>query len=80
MPFDVDVHEIPERRDEQGNLIEDAHEHYDVRFLLVARSDEVIRVSDESHDVAWFTPDEVRERTDEESVIRMLTKALDLLS
>jgi 8-oxo-dGTP pyrophosphatase MutT (NUDIX family) len=79
MPFDVDVHQIPERRDQQGNVIEDAHEHYDVRFLLVARSDEAICISDESHDVAWFTPDEVRQRTDEESVLRMLRKALELL-
>jgi hypothetical protein len=73
------VHEIPDRRDERGNVIEDAHEHYDVRFLLVARSDETIHVSDESHDVAWFTPDEVRQRTDEESILRMLRKALELL-
>jgi 8-oxo-dGTP pyrophosphatase MutT (NUDIX family) len=80
MPFDVDIHQIPERRDAQGNLIEDAHEHYDVRFLLVARRDESIHISDESHDVAWFTPGEVRQRTDEESVLRMLTKALNLLS
>jgi hypothetical protein len=29
--------------------------------------------------VAWFTPDEVRQRTDEESVLRMLNKALELL-
>jgi 8-oxo-dGTP pyrophosphatase MutT (NUDIX family) len=79
MPFDIDVHEIPERRDERGNIVEDAHEHYDVRFLLIARSEEDIQVSDESHDVAWCTPEEVRQRTDEESVLRMLRKALQLL-
>jgi hypothetical protein len=79
MPFDVDIHRIPERRDARGNVLEDAHEHYDVRFLLVARFDEAIRVSDESHDVAWFTPEEVRQRTDEESVLRMLHKALDIV-
>jgi 8-oxo-dGTP pyrophosphatase MutT (NUDIX family) len=80
MPLDVDVHQIPERRDARGNVVEDAHEHYDVRFLLIARSEQEIRVSDESHDVAWFTPDEIRQRTDEESVLRMLRKALELLS
>jgi 8-oxo-dGTP pyrophosphatase MutT (NUDIX family) len=80
MPFDVDVHQIPERRDQHGNLIEDAHEHYDVRFLLIARADESIHISDESHDVAWFTPDEVRQCTNEESVLRMLHKALQILS
>jgi 8-oxo-dGTP pyrophosphatase MutT (NUDIX family) len=80
MPIDIDVHMIPERRDAHGRVIEDSHEHHDVRFLLVARADEDICVSDESHDVAWFTPEEVRQRTDEESVLRMLRKTLDLLS
>jgi 8-oxo-dGTP pyrophosphatase MutT (NUDIX family) len=79
IPLDIDVHEIPERRDEFGHIIEDAHEHHDVRFLLIAHSNEAIRASDESHDVAWFTPEEVRRRTDEESVLRMLQKALELL-
>jgi 8-oxo-dGTP pyrophosphatase MutT (NUDIX family) len=79
MPFDVDVHQIPERRDARGIVIEDAHQHHDVRFLLIARSEQEIRISDESHDVAWFTPEEVRQHTDEESVLRMLHKALELL-
>ncbi len=79
MPFDIDVHDIPARYDEQGQLVEDAHEHHDIRFLLIAQSDDDITVSEESHEVAWFTPDEVRERTDEESVVRMLRKALELL-
>jgi 8-oxo-dGTP pyrophosphatase MutT (NUDIX family) len=78
MPFDIDVHEIPARYDPAGNLIEDSHEHHDVRFLLVAHSDRVV-ASDESHDVAWFTPEEVLERTDEESILRMLRKALALV-
>jgi 8-oxo-dGTP pyrophosphatase MutT (NUDIX family) len=78
MPFDLDVHVIPARYNEQGELIEDAHEHHDIRFLLVAR-DGAIQVSDESHDVRWYTPQEVRELTDEESVLRMLEKALALL-
>jgi 8-oxo-dGTP pyrophosphatase MutT (NUDIX family) len=79
IPFDIDVHDIPERRDARGHLIEDAHEHHDVRFLLIARYDDDLRVSDESHDVAWFTPEEVHKRTDEESVLRMLRKTLALL-
>ena len=77
MPFDVDVHDIPARY-EQGQLIEDAHEHHDIRFLMIAHSDN-ITISEESHDVAWFTPDEVLERTHEESIVRMLHKALALL-
>ena len=36
VPLDVDVHLIPERRDATGTLIEDAHEHHDIRFLVIA--------------------------------------------
>ncbi len=79
MPFDLDVHEIPARYDADGQMIEDAHEHHDIRFLLIAHAGTAIRVSDESHDVRWCTPDEVRELTDEASVLRMLDKALALI-
>jgi 8-oxo-dGTP pyrophosphatase MutT (NUDIX family) len=79
MPFDIDVHEIPARYDAHGQMIEDAHEHHDIRFLMVAHSGEEICVSDESHDIAWCTPEEVQQRTDEESIHRMLRKAFDLL-
>jgi 8-oxo-dGTP pyrophosphatase MutT (NUDIX family) len=79
MPLDIDVHQIPERRDAHGHLLEDAHEHHDVRFLLIAHPNQEVCISDESHDVAWFTPEEVLQRTNEESILRMLRKALDLL-
>jgi 8-oxo-dGTP pyrophosphatase MutT (NUDIX family) len=79
MPFDVDVHQIPARYDAQGRLVEDAHEHHDVRFLMIARAGQGLCRSDESHDVAWFTPDEIRELTDEGSILRMLGKSLELL-
>lgn len=80
MPFDIDIHAIPARYDASGQVVEDAHEHHDIRFLMIARSDAEPIVSDESHDVAWCTPDEVLERTNEESVLRMLRKALELLA
>lgn len=79
LPLDLDVHVIPARYAPDGRLIEDAHEHHDIRFLLVARSEEPIQVSDESHEVAWFTSDELLRLTDEESVLRMFYKAADLL-
>jgi 8-oxo-dGTP pyrophosphatase MutT (NUDIX family) len=79
MPFDVDVHQIPARYDAAGQMLEDAHEHYDIRFLMVAHAGQEISASDESHDVGWFTPEEIRQLTDEESVLRMLRKALELL-
>lgn len=79
LPLDLDIHEIPAHYDPAGHVIEDAHEHHDVRFLLIARPEQRIHVSHESHDVAWFTPDEIGALTSEESVLRMLRKALELI-
>jgi 8-oxo-dGTP pyrophosphatase MutT (NUDIX family) len=80
LPLDIDVHIIPARYDATGQLVEDAHEHHDMRFLLIARNNEPICISDESHEVAWFTPTEIERLTEEESVLRMLRKALALFS
>lgn len=79
LPLDVDVHRIPARWNDEGRLIEDAHEHHDVRFLLIAHPGQEIQLSEESHELAWFSIDEVPRRTDEESVLRMLRKSLELL-
>jgi 8-oxo-dGTP pyrophosphatase MutT (NUDIX family) len=80
MPLDVDVHQIPARHDPSGQLIEDSHEHHDLRFLLIAHAGQETCCSNESYEIGWFTPDEIEELTDEESVLRMLRKALELLS
>lgn len=74
-PLDLDVHLIPARYDAAGQLIEDAHEHHDVRFLIVAHGDLAPQASEESHAVRWFTPAELAVATDEESVLRMARKA-----
>ncbi len=74
VPLDLDVHLIPARV-KDGELIEDAHEHHDVRFLVIAEPEQDIVLSEESHDLDWFTHDEVLALTDEESVLRMLRKA-----
>jgi 8-oxo-dGTP pyrophosphatase MutT (NUDIX family) len=74
VPLDLDVHLIPARY-KDGELLEDVHEHHDVRFLVIAAKDEPISLSEESHDLGWFTRDEILARTDEESVLRMLRKA-----
>ena len=73
-PLDLDVHLIPARYDSAGAMTEDAHEHHDVRFHVIAEGDLTPRVSDESHDVRWFTADELLEAIDEESVLRMWRK------
>jgi 8-oxo-dGTP pyrophosphatase MutT (NUDIX family) len=75
-PLDLDVHIIPARYDAAGNLVEDAHEHHDVRFLIIAEGDLTPQVSDESHAVRWFTPAELQAATDEESVLRLWRKSV----
>lgn len=76
--FDIDIHLIPERKDFP------AHDHYDVRFLLIADEREPILVSDESHDVKWIALSEIEKFTNERSVLRMVDKTVavntDILS
>lgn len=67
--FDVDIHAIPERRDVPRHL------HHDARFLLQAASLDV-RVSHESHDLAWVEMTELERYTAEPSMLRMRDKAL----
>ncbi len=66
--FDIDIHLIPKT----PTMPE--HYHYDVRFLFEADKNEPISVSDESHDVAWFSLEEIHHITSEESVLRMADK------
>ena len=68
VPFDVDVHTILARNQEPE------HEHHDIRYLLIAADGQQVHVSDESHDVRWFTTEEVSVLTDEPSMLRMLGK------
>lgn len=69
--LDVDVHLIPARG------AEPAHEHHDIRFLLeVSESEqEIQRQRAESKAMRWFSPAEVAEAFDEESLLRMARKA-----
>ena len=69
LPIDVDVHAIPARPGEP------AHEHHDVRFLIVAAPDQPLAVSDESHGLAWFEWDRLESEFAEESLLRMGRKA-----
>lgn len=75
VPLDLDVHDIPARVDADGKLIEDAHEHHDVRFLFVAAAGQQLVLSDESHELRWLNHEQVLNLTDEESVLRMMRKA-----
>ncbi|MBD13997.1 MAG: NUDIX hydrolase [Planctomycetaceae bacterium] len=75
VPLDIDVHKIPARFDAASNMTEDAHEHHDIRFLVVAGANQELVLSEESHDLRWFTNQEVLQVTQEESVLRMMRKA-----
>ena len=66
--YDIDIHLIPARKEFP------AHYHYDVRYLLVAKDGQSVVVSDESHDVRWFDFDQIKNMTNERSVLRMVEK------
>jgi 8-oxo-dGTP pyrophosphatase MutT (NUDIX family) len=51
--FDLDIHTIPARGDEPE------HEHFDVRWMLIAPENAQFRRSDESLELRWFTPFEM---------------------
>lgn len=67
VPFDLDIHEIPARKQEP------AHLHFDVRYAFVAPHRRV-RVSKESKDLAWVPVAELAATTQDESVLRMARK------
>ncbi len=71
--IDVDVHRIPAFGGEA------AHHHHDLRFLLIAKPDQPIQVSDESHDVAWFDLNRIEEVISEVSLLRLARKSRAVL-
>ncbi len=70
LPFDIDVHEIPERHGER------AHFHYDIRYLFEADPSVRLQVSAESRDVRWFAASELSGPQTDASVRRMAEKSL----
>ena len=71
--FDLDIHEIPARKDDP------AHYHYDVRFAFVAKTRDYT-VSEESHDLSWIQINDLERVTREESMLRMKRKWLSQTS
>ena len=51
------------------------HEHHDIRFLLIARPNQELVISDESNDLRWFEIDQLDEVLDHESLSRLDRKA-----
>lgn len=68
VPLDVDIHVIAARPGVS------AHEHYDLRYLLSAATEQPLEISDESHDLKWFSREELLKTVHEKSVLRMLHK------
>jgi 8-oxo-dGTP pyrophosphatase MutT (NUDIX family) len=67
--FDLDIHTIPQSPDFPE------HDHYDIRFHFVADATEEVKISAESHDVAWIDFQSVPELTNHNlSILRMLSK------
>jgi 8-oxo-dGTP pyrophosphatase MutT (NUDIX family) len=69
LPLDMDIHRIPARSTEP------AHDHLDLRYLLIAAPGQSIVVSEESHDLRWVSRSAIETLTDEESVLRLERKA-----
>ncbi len=69
LPIDIDVHDIPARPGEP------AHEHHDFRFLLRAKPDQPLVMSEESNDLRWFEREALAPLLADESIGRMVGKA-----
>jgi 8-oxo-dGTP pyrophosphatase MutT (NUDIX family) len=70
--FDVDIHLIP------ANSKEEAHYHYDVRFLFKADADTALTINSESRDLRWLPLAQVHEFNNSESIMRMVRKTTSL--
>jgi len=66
--FDVDAHTIPARKQEPEHI------HYDIRFLFQARRGDRLTISDESHDLRWFSITELQQFPTDTSIDRMVEK------
>ena len=66
-PFDLDVHDIPARKDEP------AHAHFDVRYLFRAQSREVTAASD-AKDARWVPLGDIHAEFSDASVMRAVAK------
>lgn len=71
--FDLDIHPIPARADFPE------HDHFDVRFLLVASMEEPFTISQESKDLAWIPAGNIAHVSGENhSILRMAEKVRNL--
>lgn len=71
--FDLDRHLIPARKNEE------AHFHYDIRYLLLADKEESFKITKESLDLKWIPLDEITIYNQELAILRPLKKIQQLL-
>lgn len=70
--FDIDVHLIPERKNEK------AHYHYDIRFILEETKNETLEISEESNDLKWVELNKIVDYSNSRSILRMVEKTYKL--
>ncbi len=71
--FDIDIHIIPQYKEIP------AHVHYDIRFLLQLKSDDLKeKKNEESIEIAWFAKDIEKFPNKKPSMIRLFDKWLKL--
>ncbi len=70
--FDIDIHHIPQRKNEA------AHFHYDIRFLLEMDDQQKPIINAESNELAWIALAKIKDYSDETSILRMLAKTQEL--
>jgi len=68
--FDIDVHPIPERKNDPE------HFHYDVRYVMQVIGSEDFVISEESMDLAWVPLANITDYTRESTILRMRDKYL----
>lgn len=66
--FDIDVHPIPERKNDPE------HFHYDVRYVMQVVGSEDFVISAESMDLAWVPLANITDYTRESTILRMRDK------
>jgi 8-oxo-dGTP pyrophosphatase MutT (NUDIX family) len=72
-PFDLDIHEIP------AHGSEPVHFHYDVRYVFIAPEGSTEVLSAESHELRWFSPEEMMALPLDEGSKRLVHKWKALL-
>lgn len=71
--FDIDIHEIPARGEVPQHL------HYDIRYLLLAKSTQTQMEEQEILDISWVSLANISQYTKENSILRMKNKAAALI-